>query len=719
MGVARVCGLPSRQRPLVVAVAALCAGLAVSSWADEAKVGSSEEKSLAPVTVTADGDYEAPTAKTGLYTTRKSNAATKLPLSLRETPQTVSVVTRSQMDDFRLDSVNDLLAVTSGVIVEKVETDRTYYSARGFDITNFQVDGVGLPFTFGNVYGDLDTAIYDRVDAVYGANGLMSGTGNPSASINFVRKRPTVDFQASVGVTLGSWDRRRFEGDISGALVESGRIRGRLVVARAEGDSYLDRYSHEKNVFYGVIEADLDDATTLALGHNEQHNQAKGGMWGALPLYYTDGSPTHYDRSTSTATDWAYWHTTVKSTFAELTRRFDNGWVGKATLTHNEQDNQSALFYVYGTPSPSTGLGLMAYPSRYDSKNQQDLADVSATGKINLGGRQHDLTLGANWSRDNLTDISHYGRGIGTALPDLATWSGDYAMPLFDASVNGSAFTYKRQSAYGAARLNPADDLKIILGARATRFDYDGIAYGVSQKTEGSKVSPYAGVIYDLTRNVSAYASYTGIFNPQYQIDATGAPLKPADGKSYEVGLKSEFFDKKLNASLALFKSEQHNLAETAGYIGATAYYKGIDAYSKGFQADLSGQLTSRLQATAGYTQLSIHDKDGNDVRTYTPRRLLRLATVYRVPGIDGLKVGANLSWQSDIYRAQSGASGETRQSAYALLGLMARYEVNKHWSVNANLYNVTNEKYITSLYWDQGYYGAPMSGSLSVNWTY
>ncbi|MCT6980900.1 TonB-dependent receptor plug domain-containing protein, partial [Salmonella enterica subsp. enterica serovar Oranienburg] len=89
----------------------------------------------------------------------------------------------------------------TGVNVERVETDRTYYSARGFDVTNFLVDGVGLPFANGQQEGDLDTALYQRVEVLRGANGLLSFTGNPSATINFVRKRPTADFQGSVGLS--------------------------------------------------------------------------------------------------------------------------------------------------------------------------------------------------------------------------------------------------------------------------------------------------------------------------------------------------------------------------------------------------------------------------------------------------------------------------------------------------------------------------------------
>ena len=693
-----------RRRPLFLIIAALCS---TPSLADN-------EPSLPALTVTGNMDHEASTEKSRSYTTRKSASATGLDIALRETPQTVSVITRAQMDDFGLSNVNEVLAATSGVTVEQVETDRTYYTARGFDITNFQTDGIGQPFTDG-VNGDIDTAIYDRVDAVYGANGLTSSTGHPSATINFIRKRPTANFSSRASLTLGSWDKRRLDGDISGKLIDSGRIRGRMVVAHEETNSYLDRYGRDKSLFYGIVEADLTDNTQLAIGHNRQRNQAHSPMWGALPMLYSNGRPTNYDRSTSTSTDWAYWNTATNKTFAELSHQFNEDWQAKAILTRTDYRSESALMYIYGTPDQSTGLGLNSYPSKYAMNNRQTQADVFVQGKFSLLGMKHDLTFGANRSKSILNDVSHYGQGIGTALQPLENWTGNYQMPAFDSSVDGSHYTYRQQSTYAAARFALLDDLKLIAGARSTRANSEGTAYGVNRKSDASKLTPYAGLIYDLTGNLSVYGSIASIFTPQYQTDASGDTLRPVQGRNREVGMKGEFFDKKLNASVALFRSEQKNLAESAGYIGARAYHKSVDANSKGFQIDLAGNLTSRLQTTFGYTQLAIHDDAGVDVRTYSPRRLMRASATYRVPGIEQLKVGTRISWQDDTYRNTT--NGEVRQSAYTLVNFMARYDIDRQWSINANLNNVTDEKYIASLYWDQAYYAAPRNASISLNW--
>ena len=161
----------------------------------------------------------------------KTKTATKLNLSVLETPQVVSVISRDQIDDFSLREINSLLTYVPGVTVEQVETGRTYYTARGFDIVNFQYDGLGVPFAYGLGHGHDDTAIYEQVEVVKGATGLITGLANPSATINYVRKRPTQEAQASITGSAGSWNQYRVDGDISGPIVAD-TLSGRLVVAK-------------------------------------------------------------------------------------------------------------------------------------------------------------------------------------------------------------------------------------------------------------------------------------------------------------------------------------------------------------------------------------------------------------------------------------------------------------------------------------------------------
>lgn len=88
-------------------------------------------------------------------------------------------------------------------------------------------------------------------------------------------------------------------------MVESDKLRGRTVVVKQNKESYLGRYANDKTVVYGVVEGDVTDSTLLTLGYSLQQSDSDSPMWGALPLYYTDGSQTDYDVSTSTSSDWS------------------------------------------------------------------------------------------------------------------------------------------------------------------------------------------------------------------------------------------------------------------------------------------------------------------------------------------------------------------------------------------------------------------------------
>jgi outer membrane receptor for ferric coprogen and ferric-rhodotorulic acid len=168
---------------------------------------------------------------TGARMGEQPSAATTLPISIVDTPQSVTVIERDYLDDFGFDDINDVLRLVTGVNVERAESDRTYYNSRGFDIKSMRVDGLGLPNIWGVYAGQLDTAVFDRIEVVRGANGLLSGTGNPSGTVNFLRKRPTGERRLFGELSAGSWNRFRAEADVEVPLTSDGSWSARMVGA--------------------------------------------------------------------------------------------------------------------------------------------------------------------------------------------------------------------------------------------------------------------------------------------------------------------------------------------------------------------------------------------------------------------------------------------------------------------------------------------------------
>ncbi len=663
------------------------------------------------------------------YGVRTQRTATRLPLSQRETPQSVSVVTRAQIDDFQLNDVNALLATVPGVNVLAGETDRFYYSARGFDIQTFQIDGVGLPFSFGIQTGSIDTAMYDRIEVVRGAPGLLSPTGNPSAVINFIRKRPYRELRTSASAQYGSFDNLRLDADVSVPLTGDGSVRARAVGAYLDTDSHLDRYGLRRWTGYGIVEADLGANTVISAGYGHQDHKSRGAMWGANPLYYTDGTRIDLDRSANYAPDWSSWGIVDRQIFGDVTHDLGNGWTAKFTALRKATDEDDRLFYVTGNPDRTTGLGIGSYPGAFKGETRNLTLDGYVGGPVSVGGRAHDVMFGVTRGAEKYLQYSSYDNAaIGVSLPLGSFFQGNFPEPTFPTPYTLSLDTHtRRETVYGLVRLNLADPLKLMLGGNATRAQSEGASYGTPTDYNRSKFLPFVGATYDLTANVSAYASFTTIFNPQSQFDVNNQLLDPIEGDNLEAGLKGEWFGGRFNASAAVFQARQKNTAEAAGFdtaLGRTLY-RGVDAKSQGIEVEIAGQPATGMQVTGGFTVMRVRGENDQPVRTFVPRNTGRLNVTYSPPALPAVKVGTSIQYQGSFYLEPGTVSSTTGQAVrltqgdVAVVDLLARYELTDHVALSANLRNVTNAKYLTALTFDQGQYAAPRTilGTISVRY--
>lgn len=673
-----------------------------------------ESATLPEVQVTA--VQTATTEGTGSYTTGSASTATRLNLSIRETPQSVSVITRQRMDDQGLSQLSDVVAQTPGLVIAQsgnAGSDSSPIYARGFAVENYQVDGVGQVFSgYSSVFQSNDMALYDRVEVVRGATGLMNGVGSPSATINLMRKRPTAQFQASAKVEAGSWNYYRAEADLSAPLNEAHTLRGRVVAAYQENDSYIDRLHEKKEILYGILEADLGPSTLATFGVTLQNHDATGHSRSGRPAYFSDGSRTNWARSDSAAAEWAYSKRHSQALFASIEHQFDNEWLIKGTLSQAKVNYDELLGYmVVGVPNKVTGAGATLYASRWVGNPTQNSLDLYASGPFNLLGRKHDLVIGTTIARTTV-DAPTYGGWNVLPVPNVYTWDG-VTPGNPNTGVQGSYQDKESMSsAYSTARFKPTDALSVIVGARIT--NWERVQSTVKNSPyENNKVTPYAGLVYDFNKNWSGYASYTDIFKPQSNKTATGDFLDPLLGKSYEIGAKGEFFDKRLNLGVAIFKIQQDNLGVSIPGVfapdGSQAYRSVSGTSTRGFEAELSGELARNWQGSIGYTRSMTSDRNNVPLNTNIPQNTFKLFTTYRLAGFgDGLMVGGGVRWQSEIYSDGQGPSRTARftQEAYSVVDLMARYQISKQLTLTANLYNAFDKSYYTTT--GGSYYGAP-----------
>lgn len=353
---------------------------------------------LAPVTVEA--ATLGVTEGTHSYTTPVMSTATKFALSPRETPQSVSVVTRQQIEDRGYQSLDDVARDTTGLTTRQIGGgERTQFFSRGFEISSFLADGVPLGYDY-DTQGVATLAMYDHIEVLRGAAGMMTGAGNPSGTINLVRKRATAVPQFSVTTSAGSWDNYRGEVDGSGPLNQSGTLRARGVVAYQDSNTFKKAYEHQRQLFYGTIEADITASTTLSIGGYYNREDNPGADWNGLPTR-RDGSFYDFKRSTRLSPDWAYWNKENTSFFAELDHRFENGWSGKLTArTLRAQMNMlgSYLYPLEDSTLFGQGLGQYAY-----DKTQYSV-DGYLSGPFRLLGRTHELVLGGSFLKNKDND---------------------------------------------------------------------------------------------------------------------------------------------------------------------------------------------------------------------------------------------------------------------------------------------------------------------------
>lgn len=696
---------------------------------------------LAPVTI-SDTQLAETTEGTGSYTTGAMATATKLPLSIRETPQTVTVVTRQQMEDQGALTVGDVLANTPGISVQSFDSNRQLYFTRGFDITNYQYDGVNT--IVDNIYEGSphgDTVAYDRIEIVKGATGLMTGSGDPAATVNLIRKKPTRDFKASITGMAGSWDNYRTEGDISGSLNDEGTLRGRFVAAYQDSKAYLDHYKQKNDALYGILEADLSPDTLLTFGIDRNTTTPRGVSWTGTPVYNSDGSKTDFSRSFNPGAKWSRRDFESTTYFASLQQGLSNDWTLKVSLDHMITDHDTRLASASGgNPDPVTGENMFYYWGRWEGHRVQNSADVNLSGLFELFGREHDLVIGAMAAHSKLTGDTYDGSAFSLVPGNIHDWDGNLAEQDFP--VNGEYETTQSQNGvYLATRLHPTDDLSLILGTRVSTFKYNTDEdYFVNDDIHASYkehgvVTPYAGVVYDLDETYSVYASYTAIYQPQTNKDASGATLAPVEGNAYEAGLKAAYLDGKLNATLAFFRIEEDNVAqfvETVTTPGGTRdVYQAIEgATTKGVELELSGELMDGWNLSAGYTYARSRDADeqrvfGYPLATTQPEQVARLFTTYRLPGaLERVTVGGGVKWQSafygSIYNPVLDASTLIKQSDYTLVDLMTRYQHNEHLSFTLNANNVFNKKYLSGLgNFDTTYYGESRNLMLTTRWDF
>ncbi|HMN44578.1 MAG TPA: TonB-dependent receptor, partial [Povalibacter sp.] len=455
-----------------------------------------------------DADIVEEVVVTGSYTTQSMNSATGITMTLRETPQSVTVITEQMIEDKGLVDMEQLLDHVPGVSKVGDASEDSIIYVRGFQLdTGVQVDGMittpaNLTYS-GSISQGIDPVIAERVEVLKGAAGIMSGLGEPSATVNMIRKRPTNDLRAGLMLSGGNWNTWRAEGDVAGPLSDDGSVRGRFVTAGLYNESFLDRYDRRKNVVYGIVDKQFEQGTKLSLAVDRVQSKWAGVYnWNSNPAYYSDGTLIDHDISFSTGQPWSYREMTEWSVMPEVDHRFDNGWRVRSAYRYAEAtiDVLNATLGSYVDPQTLELVDPWNTPNALhsDRKSITQSFNLVATGDFGLFGREHDVVVGYNAARNEFTLLSSYFDVLPATLDDVVVPAPDMSSPT---SVYGNVDTSTQGGFYGTLRFSIADPLKVMAGGRLSfwKLDSDDAFTGerISSAKRSDVFTPYFGVVYD------------------------------------------------------------------------------------------------------------------------------------------------------------------------------------------------------------------------------
>jgi len=737
---------------------------------DESKIRADKTRTPRPRLESAKGnaqtrtiDSQASLDEVVVNATAEGLVATRTETPLREIPQTVSIISQEQIRQENYVDVGDALAEAIGITSQRTDSLSQSFFSRGFAITTFHLDGgaalnsfdlTAVPFLGSPTLGE-----FDRIEVLRGADGLFGGNGNPGATINLVRKRPLSEAQVMLNVSAGSWDNYRAEVDVTGAVRSDGTLRGRLDIDLADRRYFYDTAKLKRGKLFAALEYDASSSTLVTVGASYER-VASLPFVGGLPRYFNDADP-HLPRSTGLTFNWASYDTRTSEVYFQLAQEFDAAWKLKINATSwNETASYdygdlTSDFLPVSSELPISPFYL--YSARPNSLNQLAV-DATLTGRLKVFGHRIDVAIGGDLLRfrGNTANVSFYNPddAISNAYAYNPATYPDPRLSRIPAEEDDARVSSDQGAAFGSAKFYMSDALSIVAGGRVSRDSatVNGLNRLGDLSVSGShsfktptKSTPYAGIVYDLNRHYSLYASYADIYQSNGFIRTKdGSFLPPIDGINVEAGVKSAWRDGMLNGTLAFYGSEQRNLsmddrvadATSAGRLyGCCSLPTGV-LRSKGVDSELSGRLAAGWLVGAGYTYNVNYGYRDAALSAATPRHLFKVWSSLRLRGnLQRWTFGGNLHAQSSSgenynqcpFDAQANCIGpfntlfRTVQGPYVVAGLRAGYDIDSHWRAALNVNNIFDRIYYQAVGSANGgsWYGEPRNLMVRIDAKY
>lgn len=633
------------------------------------------------------------TEKNGDYSSFAATVGTKIPASLREIPQSVSIITNQQVKDRNVDTFDQLARKTPSLRVLSNDDGRSSVYARGYEYSEYNIDG--LPAQMQSINGTLPNLFaFDRVEVMRGPSGLFDSSGEMGGIVNLVRKRPTKAFQGHMAAGFGTHKQYKAEADVSGSLNSDGSVRGRVMAQTVGASPRPAEKNNRHETFYAAADWDINPDTVLGAGYLYQQRHL--APYNGLPAD-ADGKLPSLPQHVFVGADWNKFKMHSHDVFADLKHYFGNGGYGKVGMRYSDRKADSNYTFA-GSKLNNAGQANVAGLGT-DIKQKAFAVDASYSRPFALGNTANEFVIGADYNRFRSTNE----QGRSTVASNIAL--GDFrSVPYVNLIQNAraGAHGYKHTldtenldkfGVYGKSTFHPADGLSLIGGGRLGHYKIESGDGKTLHKASKTKFTSYVGAVYDIDGSNSLYASFSQLYTPQTSIGTDGKLLKPRQGNQFEVGYKGSYMDDRLNTRVSLYRLKDKNAAAPLNPNNRNTRYAALgERVMEGVETEISGAITPKWQIHAGYSYLHSQIKTAANSRDdgiflLMPKHSANLWTTYQVT--PELTIGGGVNAMSGIT-----SSAGMHAGGYATFDAMAAYRFTPKLKLQINADNIFNRHY-------------------------
>jgi iron complex outermembrane receptor protein len=649
----------------------------------------------------------------GEYQVDDATVGTRTDTPLRDVPQSIQVVPKAVAEDQQATDLREITRNVSGVIQGNTfgnTADRFFI--RGFEQRTFLQDGFR---DSGQQEKVRETANLERVEVLKGPASVLYGTLQPGGIINVVREQPLREPSYLIESQLGDFNAFEPSIDFTGPINADGTLRYRLNLLSENREVFRDFDQEINRTFIApALTWEVGDRTELTF-YFEYLNDERPFDRGIIAT--DDGlADIPFDRVLGEPDDFS--ETEEFTTSYQLEHRFSENWKIRNNFRHNSVD-RSDVYTVLDSLDEETGILERTWRD-IEKFDETYALQTNVVGEFSTGSVNHNLLFGIDLFRVTDTFEGRFDEGAfnpadDPMAPSINIFDPEYGqaprpardeLPQFEDSFSET----NQLGIYLQNRIELGEKWQLLAGGRfdiveqESRGSFDYIAFGEgssSDEQQSDAFTPRIGVVYQPSETLSLYSSFSQSFVPNEDLDPQGELLEPERGTQYEIGIKSEFLDGRMSASLAAFNITKSNIAISNPDPNGRGSVAIGEERSQGIELDLRGEILPGWQVIASYayTDVEIIEDDNPDFvgnrRENVPFNQASLWTTYQIPrgNLQGLGFGLGFFF---VGEREANLSNQFELSSYVRTDARISYQ-RANWKAAVNFKNLFDVDHIVS----------------------